>query len=320
MITLTIIILSIILFLPITALTISYICFRIAFYVSRRNDDSGLTLPPDEVYEPYRKQVEKWMEETKGTEKETVSITSFDGLKLYGKYYECIPGAPIELMMHGYRGRAERDLSGGVQRCFKLGRNALIIDQRACGKSEGNVITFGINEYRDCLSWIDFIIKHFGEDTKIILCGISMGASTVLIASQQKLPKNVVGVLADCGYTSAKDIIKKTIKEMKLPPNLSYPFVKLGGLLFGHFNIDEVSSKEAVKKATIPIIFIHGDNDDFVPCYMSKENFEACTSAKQLLIVKGAAHGLSYPASPHEYLNALADFFSKNGLPTTVIK
>jgi pimeloyl-ACP methyl ester carboxylesterase len=183
-----------------------------AFFTTRKDDSKGLTLPHSDLYGPYRETVENWMEETKGTEKETVSITSFDGLKLYGKYYECIPGAPIELMMHGYRGRAERDLSGGVQRCFKLGRNALIIDQRACGKSEGNVITFGVNEYRDCLSWIDFIIRHFGEDTKIILCGISMGASTVLIASQQKLPKNVVGVLADCGYTSAKDIIKKTFK------------------------------------------------------------------------------------------------------------
>ncbi len=314
------ILLGIISFLIITILIISYVCFRMAFFTTRKDDAKGLTLPHSDLYGPYRETVENWMEETKGTEKETVSITSFDGLKLYGKYYECIPGAPIELMMHGYRGRAERDLSGGVQRCFKLGRNALIIDQRACGKSEGNVITFGVNEYRDCLSWIDFIIRHFGEDTKIILCGISMGASTVLIASQQKLPKNVVGVLADCGYTSAKAIIKKTIKEMKLPPNISYPFVKLGGILFGHFNIDEVSSIKAVKNATIPIIFIHGEDDDFVPCYMSKENFEACTSKKELLIVKGAAHGLSYPASPDEYLKTVANFFNKNGLPTTVIK
>lgn len=314
------IILGVISFLIITIFIISYICFRMAFFTTRKDDAKGLTLPHSDLYGPYRETVKNWMEETKGTEKETVSIISFDGLKLYGKYYECIPGAPIELMMHGYRGRAERDLSGGVQRCFKLGRNALIIDQRACGKSEGNVITFGINEYRDCLSWIDFIIKHFGEDTKIILCGISMGASTVLIASQQNLPKNVVGVLADCGYTSAKAIIKKTVKEMKLPPNISYPFVKLGGLLFGHFNIDEVSSINAVKNATIPIIFIHGEEDDFVPCSMSKENFEACTSEKELLIVKGAAHGLSYPAAPDEYLKTVANFFDKNGLPTTVIK
>lgn len=312
--------LGVLAFILLVILITAYICFRMAFYASRKEPDNGeFTLPDGEIYKAYRDVMSSWAEEVKGTEKETVSITSFDGLNLVGKYYEYKKGAPIELMMHGYRGRAQRDLCGGVQRCFSLGRNALIIDQRACGKSEGKVITFGINEKRDCLSWIDFIIGHFGKDTKIILTGISMGASTVLMAAGEKLPENVVGVLADCGFTCAKDIIKKTIREMKLPANLFYPFVKLGAKLYGKFDVDENSAVEAVKKSTIPVIFFHGEADDFVPCDMSRENYASCASAKRIVTVPGAGHGLSYPVDEKNYLKEVADFFTSNGIETHIV-
>lgn len=315
------IIFLVIVFLISAVLLTAYICFRMAFYDSRRKktEEGEFLLPDGEIYKAYNDIMCNWAKETKGSEKEEVSITSFDGLTLVGKYYEYKKGAPIELMMHGYRGRAERDLCGGVQRCFKLGRNALIIDQRACGKSEGKVITFGINEMRDCLSWIDFIINHFGKDTKIILTGISMGASTVLMAAGEKLPQNVVGVLADCGFTDAKTIIKKTIRDMKLPANLLYPFVRLGARLYGKFNVEENSAIEAVKNCTLPVIFFHGEADDFVPCDMSKENYTACASPKKLITVPGAGHGLSYPVNQKSYLEAVADFFTSNGIETHIV-
>ena len=235
-------------------------------------------------------------------------MRSFDGLTLHGKYYECKKGAPIELMMHGYRGTAERDLCGGIQRCFSLGRNCLIIDQRACGKSDGHVITFGVKEHRDCLDWVDLIIKNIDKDARIILCGISMGASTVLMASAKELPKNVVGVLADCGFTSAKEIIQKVIRQMGLPAKLLYPFVRLGALVFGGFNLEETPAVEAVKNAKVPVILYHGTTDDFVPCEMSVKNFEACKAAKQLVTVENAGHGLCYLVEPQKYLKTLAEF------------
>ena len=151
---------------------------------------------------------------------EDFEIKSFDGLTLRGKYYECDPDAPVELLFHGYRGNAERDMSGGIARCFALGRNALIIDHRASGFSQGHVITFGIKEYRDCLSWVDFAVNHFGADKKLSLTGISMGASTVMIAAGTPLPPSVVCVLADCGYTSAKEIIEKIISDNIKEENL----------------------------------------------------------------------------------------------------
>ena len=262
------------------SLLTAYICFYIAFYVPRRKNEAtdAIIIPEGDIYEPYRDQMVKWIKDARALKHEDVSITSFDGLKLTGKFFEYAPGAPIELMFHGYRGSAERDLSGGVQRCFALGRSILLVDQRTSGGSEGHVISFGINESRDCLSWIDFLISRFGKDVRIILTGISMGASTVMIAAGYDLPENVISILADCGYTSARDIIKKVMRQLKLPADLLYPFVKLGARLYGHFNLEETSPIEAMKKCTKPIIFIHGEADDFVPCEMSRQNYSACAS------------------------------------------
>lgn len=295
----------------IVVLLIAYGCYRMAFYAKDRTpeDINRVQYPEGDIYEPFIEYMEHWIGETNKLPHEEMHITSFDGLNLYGKYYEFAPGAPIELMFHGYRGSAQRDLASGVHRCFKLGRSALLVDQRCAGKSDGNVITFGVNEHRDCLKWIDFMIEHFGPDVKIILTGISMGASTVLMAAGTKLPENVIGVLADCGYNSARDIIKEVIRQMKLPVNLSYPFVKLGAKIYGHFDLEETSPEEAVTRSTVPIIFIHGEDDDFVPCEMSRINYEACISRKMLVTIPGAGHGLSYPVDPDKYLNALKEFF-----------
>lgn len=291
-------------------LAIAYGCFRFAFYVPPRKprDPDFVDLPEGKVYEPFWEDMTRWTLEVRALPHEQVSIRSFDGLTLTAKLYEYAPGAPVELMFHGYRGNAERDLSGGVQRCFALGRSVLMVDQRCSGNSQGNVITFGIHEHKDCLAWLEYLVRRFPE-RKIILTGISMGASTVMMAAGHPLPDNVIGVLADCGFTSARDIIQEVIRQMKLPPKLSYPFVKLGARLFGHFDLDECSSREALKRATVPVIFFHGEDDDFVPCYMSRENFEACASRKQLVTIPGAAHGLSYPVDPEKYLDALREFF-----------
>ena len=293
--------------------SISYVCFRMAFYVPDRDpqNDKVEIVPKGEIYEPFRKDMESWAAETKAMSHEEFSITSFDGLTLYGKFYEYKKGAPIELMFHGYRGNAQRDLSGGVQRCFKLQRSALIVDQRCSLKSDGNVITFGINEHRDCLCWVDFMIKHFGPDVKIILTGISMGASTVLMAAGNPLPPNVIGVLADCGYNSPKDIIKTVIKQMGLPSSIGYFFVKLGARIYGHFDLDETSPEVALKNCTVPVIFFHGESDDFVPCEMSKINYDACHCRKKLVTIPNAGHGLSYLVEPEKYLSSLREFFGE---------
>ena len=292
-------------------LGISYWCFLTGFYAKRKKVSSDeVDLPEGEIYEKHWDSMRKWILETREAPYEAVSIRSFDGLTLWGKYYEYEPGAPVELMFHGYRGSAERDLCGGMQRCFKLGHSALIVDQRCSGRSDGHVISFGINEHKDCLAWVDFAVRRFGPDVKLILTGMSMGAATVLMAGGTELPENVMGILADCGYSSPKEIIMDVIAKMGLPARLVYPFAKFGARLYGHFDLEETSPEEAVKRCSVPVIFFHGTTDDYVPSWMSRKNFEACASRKELVLVPDAGHGLCYPTAPEDYLEHVRQFFA----------
>jgi pimeloyl-ACP methyl ester carboxylesterase len=245
--------------------------------------------------------------------RELFEIKSFDGLALRGYYYEYSPNSPLELIFHGYSGNAERDLSGGVERCFALGRSCILIDQRGSGMSEGKICSFGVNERHDCLSWIEFATEKFGKERPIIIGGISMGAATVMMAAGENLPDNVVCVMADCGYSSPKEIIKKVMGDLKLPAWLFYPFVKLGAKLFGGFDLEETSAIESVKRAKVPVIFIHGEADGFVPCDMSRSLYEACLSPKKILTVPEAGHGIAYLKDGESYLNALRDFEKECG-------
>jgi len=296
--------------LIVLVLLTSLVCFFMTFYADRKNEKEDIYIPDGEEYQLHKQTIIQDIEDARKMNYTEMSIKSFDGLTLKGKYYELKKGLPMEIMIHGYKGTGERDLSTGIKRAHLCNRNALVIDQRASGNSEGHVITFGIKECKDCLSWINHCIEYFGKDVKILITGISMGAATVMNASALDLPSNVIGILADCGYDSAKNIITKTIKEMKLPPKIFYPFVKLGARLFGGFNLEETSPLEAIKKCKIPIIFIHGDKDDFVPCNMSLNVYDLCTSTKKIVFIKNAGHGIAYLVDPKTYLNELEEFFS----------
>ena len=294
-------------------LATAYVCFWLTFYSKPRKPlgEEEFELPPGKVYEEYRDVMIAWTREMRQTPYEEVSIVSFDGLTLRGRYYEYAKGAPLEILFHGYRGHIERDLCGGMQRCFALGRNALIVDQRASGRSDGSVISFGINERKDCLRWIQFAIEKFGDDIKIMLGGVSMGAATVLMAaSEPNLPKNVVCVLGDCGYSSAKEIIKVVTKrEFHLSAGFFYPFIKAGARIFGKFDLEETSPEEAVKNCKIPVLLIHGDTDAFVPYEMCGKIYEACGAPqKRFVTIEGAGHGLAYPKDQEGYIAAIRAF------------
>lgn len=306
------IICAVILGLALICLITAYVCFRMVFLAppkEKREPSEKIPLPEGEEYEPYYERMRAAVLRARELPYEEFWIKSFDGLTLNARYYEKEKGAPIELMMHGYRGSAERDMSAGIYRAFAVGHNAFVIDHRASGRSDGRVISFGINEKKDALRWLDLIIEHFGADTKVIITGISMGAATALMCAGEELPENAVGALADCGYTTAEEIIRKVIRDMKLPDKIFYPFVRLGGRLFGGFDINDADAREAVKRSKIPVIFYHGSADAFVPEYMSRENYEACRSRKEFIVIEGASHGLCYLISPKYYIETLYKFY-----------
>lgn len=290
------------------SLLLAYVCYTMAFYAGRRNKETGeeYPLPPGEAYLPYRDVMRQWMQEAREMPFETVSIRSRDGLTLRGKYYELTPGAVVELMMPGYRGLAERDLCGGVQRAFSVGHNVLVVDQRACGASEGHTITFGVKESGDCRQWIDYLIGRFGPTVRIMLAGVSMGAATVMLTAGAGVPTQVIGVVADCGYTTAEEMIRLVIRHKRLP-QAAYAFVRLGARVFGGFSIGKASPITAIAQCRVPVFFAHGEADGFVPCEMTRRLHQACPALKRLLVVPGADHGLSYVVDPAGYVAALKE-------------
>lgn len=267
-------------------------------------------VPQGDTYRPYREKLVEYMKLYDSLTHIDVYVKAFDGIRLRARYFEYSPDAPIEILVHGYRGSGFRNMGCHVERCMKLGHNALVVDQRGCGESEGEVISFGINESRDCMTWISYVQKNINKDAKIILFGVSMGASTVLCASGYDLPENVCAVIADCGFSSAKGIIKQVMKNSGQPSFLLYPLAKRGATAFGHFTPDAISPLSAMRSCMTPVMLIHGDNDKLVPYSMSKEIFDACTSEKRLVTFVGAGHTLSYISDPDKYISEITDFLS----------
>lgn len=243
-----------------------------------------------------------------------VHITADDGTSLSARYCHAADDAPVAIIMHGYRATAIRDTMGQVVLCKKLGYNLLLPDQRAHGRSGGHTITMGAQERYDARAWAYWATVRFGGKVPIFMLGVSMGAATVLLASGLDLPENVHGIVADCGYSSIRDITRKCLPKYlpHMPVGPGYAIGKAGAEIFGHFDPDAVDCRKAVAQTKIPILFIHGDADDFVPCSMSRENYDACASEKELLIIPGATHAMCYYYDTPAYTKAVTEFLKKH--------
>ena len=296
----------------ILTLSISYYAYRRAFYSKAKNPtEYKLKLPEGDIYQQEHDRAIAFIKVLNEIDYEKIKIRSHDGKMLAARYYHVSDGAPVHIEFHGYRSRATTDFCGINILVRDLGHNTILVDQRAHGESEGKSISFGIKERLDCLDWINYAVERFGKDTKIILSGLSMGAATVLMASGLDLPQNVVGIMADCPYSSPEEIIKQECAKMKLPPNLAYPFVRLGAIIFGGFDPSSATAKKAVSRSKTPILIIHGEADDFVPCSMSEEIYNACASSKTLITIPKATHGISYIIDRPKYEKAVEDFLSE---------
>lgn len=223
-----------------------------------------------------------------------VSIESFDGLKLSARYLERTESDVCIVMMHGYRSAPEIDFSMAAKSYYINGYSVLLPYQRAHGMSEGKYITYGVRESKDCRDWIEYAVNVLGKK-RIILSGMSMGTATVLLATTEGLPKNVVGITADCGFCCPAEIIGKVMEEMKVPPRIVLPILNLLFKSVAGFDAYKHNAVDAMAKNTdIPVLFIHGENDNYVPCEMTLRMYEACRARKTLVTVPNADHGLSY--------------------------
>lgn len=302
----------IIAFLMLLVFIVVYVmyCFVFCHPVRRRPD--ARHIPNSNLYRAYKDIMLDGLDDMEATSCEEVSILSADGLRLYGKLYDMKKGAPLIVFFHGYHGINAWDGYGFFKLCKKNGFNILMADERAHGKSEGNVISFGINERYDCKLWAEYAVKRFGEHTDVFLAGVSMGAASVMMSFELGLPESVRGIIADCGYSEPAAIIMETIRGMKLPVKPVYRIVKFGARLFGHFDLEAATALQAVGKFNIPILFIQGSQDSIVPPSMGEELFKACKAKKERVLIEGADHANSAMADYAAYEKAVLRFIEQS--------
>lgn len=241
-------------------------------------------------------------------------MTARDGAKLYSFLIPAEAKSNIYVLCaHGYRGTRYGDFGGQAKFYHSLGYNVILIDQRAQGKSEGKYIGFGYFESQDIIEWLNFYINKFGNDIKFIIAGISMGAATVCIAAgDPELPENVVCAISDCAYTSADDELKYCLPHYAHLP--SQPFRSIANILNAKtagYSFKEACPLSAVKNAKVPMLFIHGGADDFVPTAMVYKLYDACCTDKDLLIVENAIHAQSFFTDPEKYTRKVTEFIGR---------
>lgn len=244
---------------------------------------------------------------------DTWEIVSNDGLKLKAYYVKSKnPTAKTAIIAHGYSSNAKDMSSYGQMFNENLGYNVLLPDARGHGESEGDYIGFGWPERKDYLQWIDKIIEVNGNESEIVLFGVSMGGATVMMTSGEELPIQVKSIIEDCGYSSVDKELKFQLKSMFNIP--SFPILQTTSLLTkirAGYGFYEASSVKQVAKSKVPILFIHGSNDTFVPTDMIYDVYEACNSEKDLYIVEGAVHGMAYYTDKEGYENKVREFIEK---------
>jgi len=288
-----------------------FVLYDVIFSGDKKYMSDERALPKGEQYEPYHGTITKCVDEVVEVPFEALEILSYDGYKLFGRYYHLNDGVPLIIFFHGYRCSSLRDGNGIFLYARKLGYNVLLVDQRAHWNSGGKTITFGIKERYDARSWVEYAMQRFGEKQQIYLSGLSMGAATVLMASNLDLPENVIGIMADCPYSSPKAILCSVMKSLGFPYKLTYWMARLSAKWIGKFDVEEASAIEAVKESEIPTLIIHGDDDRFVPCSMSIDCQLVGENHVELVLIKGAGHGMSHCVDTQSYEKAVLAFFQK---------
>lgn len=241
---------------------------------------------------------------------EIPQIQSRDGIHLVAHWFPVEKPKRILIAMHGWRSSWDNDFGMVADFFREKGCCLLCPEQRGQGSSGGEYMGFGLMERYDCLDWLNWVNDRTEGKYPVYLCGISMGASTVLMTAGQKLPPNVRGIIADCGFTSPVDIWKHVAKN-----HLHLSYGVCGGPAGRsarkklRVSVDAETCPKALSRCRVPVLFVHGTDDRFVPVEMTYENYKACQSPKRLLIVPGAEHGMSYLVDPVGYRAAVESFW-----------
>lgn len=269
-------------------------------FLSHGNDDWR-------EYQERSREGEEWL---RSQQTEELSILSCDGLRLFGTLLR----APKEtgktiLAVHGYRGSAMRFFAISARFYHEMGYNILFVDDRAHGRSEGDFIGFGWKDRLDIGSWCEYLVKFLGEDVRIALLGISMGGAAVMMAAGEELPEQVRCIMEDCGFLTVwNQFVDVFPKKVLLPKNLTVGLASLYSRCVQGYGFREASAFRQLSKNKRPVLFIHGDADDFVPVQSVYDAYRATAGPARMLVVEQAGHALSYLKDTEGYERAVREF------------
>ena len=241
-------------------------------------------------------------------------ITAKDGTRLHAFYVRAPrPTRRTAVLVHGWGDNSVSMMHIGYLYNNSLSCNILLPDLRNAGLSGGDAIQMGWLDRLDVMEWIDVAPQLFGDSLSTVVHGISMGAATTMMLSGETLPEHVKCFVEDCGYTSVWDQFSKMLGELFGLPDfpLMYTANWICGIRHG-WQFTEASSVDQVSRCNKPMLFIHGDKDTFVPTWMVYKVYEAKPDEKELWVVPGAAHAVSYKNYPEEYTLKVRDFVTKH--------
>ncbi len=247
-------------------------------------------------------------------ESEAVTLPTRDGLCLRGRLL-LAEGEPqgVVLLFHGYHSSPRRDLALQAQALHRAGYHLLLPFQRSHGESEGRYICFGVKERQDAADWCRFAVRRFGDTLPLALLGVSMGASTVLMAVELSLPASVRCLVADCGFTTPWAIIKKRLPQRhKLPAYPTIYFMNAWSRFLADFDYRQLHAAQTLAQSTLPALIIHGDADDYVPLSMAEEIVAARRVGTELLVIPGAPHARAFATQPLRYEEVLLRFLTEH--------
>ena len=260
----------------------------------------------------YISEIQERKEWVKRQPHKDVFIESEDHLLLHATYFPGSCSDRAVICFHSYASEGLTDFSSLARFYLEMGYRLLVVDERAHGRSEGIYFGFGCLDRRDAVLWIREMIRRMGQDCRLVLHGISMGGATALMAAGLDLPPQVKAVTSDCAFTSAWEVFSSVLhKQYHMP---AFPIMQISDRMAREkagYGLAECNAVEEVRKAKVPILFIHGDADTFVPSRMCHELYDACASGKSILIIEGAAHAEAYHKDTEAYEGALKKFLNE---------
>ena len=298
---------SVLLLLLIIFLAIEFWIYKAFFYTPHKNQNDehkvdGIIKLLDE------KKLHAMIDKMQSIPYEDFWIKSYDGLKLHAFFYENKNSNQYVLLFNGYRGRPRRDYCSRAMDLILAGKNVVLCEQRGHGLSEGHTISLGRREQHDVVSWVKYVQERFGKDKKICVAGTSLGASTVMLASD-KLPEDVK-VFADSGYATEKDMVKHIIKRQKLNPNLCWPLVYIAAWMFGHVRlIDDAAVNVANSKCQV--LLVHCTADTIVPMEVNKNLLSIKKDNVRVVLFENLQHALAYFKEHEKYMKMFHEYIDE---------